>query len=101
MTQTTASQCPAPDTRSAAYRRSVTALDSVNELLHAHTAGQYLGDTARVGISRALSEVLRDLGGLEATAEPGSDEALRAREGLRRFDSLLGQIAEAGLLPER
>lgn len=53
--------------------------------------------TVLISIPRA--EALRDLYSLQLAAEPGSDDARLAGDGLRRFDKLLSQIAEAGLPP--
>jgi hypothetical protein len=102
MTQKTESAgLPAGQTLDATYHRSVRALESAESQLHSHLGGQRLGKSASLSISSSLAEALRDLYSVQLAAEPGSEEAQQARDGLRRFDRLLMQIAEAGLLPER
>lgn len=102
MTQTTTGPGVADDQLIAtAYRQSITAMDSAEELLRALPEGRELRDDTTLAISRSLSEALRGLNAMAAAAKPGSEEARRAGGGMGRFDQLLKPIAAVGLLPDR
>lgn len=102
MTGKTASVAlPAGPDLDAAYQRSVIALDTVEELLCAHLGGRELSEDESLSVSSCLAEALRGLHSLQPAAGPGIELAQHTRDGLRRFDKLLREIAEAELLPER